>query len=150
MYGINFHNVPKFTVHDQHHDCVRPLREHPFYRDLPSVIRMQVCRKTTSVRGEQDVTIAPFSAFHLKSLASVHDFTSKGEGIVIIDMTVDSIPCVGYSSPLIRSFSDFRFQSWKLNGLRALSPTYASFRTKPKTTRLGTLPRNKSFFWRLD
>ena len=90
--GINFHNVHKFTVHDQRHDCVRPLREHPFYRDLSSVIRMQVYWRPTSVRGqipcEQGVTIAPFSAFHLKTLTSVHGSTSKEEGIVTGDLTV--------------------------------------------------------------
>ena len=90
--GINFHNVHKFTVHDQRHDCVRPLREHPFYRDLSSVLRMQVCWRPTSVRGqiprEQGVTIALFSKFHLKAFTSVHSSTSKEEENVTVDVTV--------------------------------------------------------------
>ena len=37
---------------------------------------------------EQGVTIAPFSAFHLKTFTSVHGSTSKEEGIVTVDVTV--------------------------------------------------------------
>ena len=90
--GINFYNVDKFTVHYQCHDSIRLLREQSFYRDLPSVIRMQVCWRITSVGEqipcEQGVAIALFYAFHLKSLTSVHSSISKDEGIVTVDMTV--------------------------------------------------------------
>ena len=53
---------------------------------------MKVRWRSTSVGGqiprEQDVTIAPFSAFHLKTFTSVHGSISKEEGIVTVNVTI--------------------------------------------------------------
>ena len=48
--------------------------------------------RSTAIGGqiprEQGVTLAPFSAFHLKTFTSVRGSTSKEEGIVTVDVTV--------------------------------------------------------------
>ena len=112
---------------------------------------------STSVGGqiprEQGVTIAPFSAFHLKTFTSVHGSTSKEEGIVTVDVTVvfqfDSWGQVLVS--VHQEFQRFQMKELEIKGIASFVSHVGivSDQTNENASRyLGT--RNKSFFWKLD